>query len=469
MGEAAVDGKNASWDGSPRKEPEASNGRDHVGRRPVARSPEPLTITRSTAAAVAILLVALVVRLAVVIDQPNFEPVGDARAYDEHAVSISRDAQYPASRYPRGGGPTAFRPPAYPYLLASAYELTGTSDERSRYRVGRVLGAFLGVATVALIGALGMMLWGTLPALCAMAIAAVYPTLVGVSDSLLSEALFTPVVLASVACVVALRGSPHVLRWALAAGLLAGLAALTRTNGAVLLPLLVAGIWTLERRPRLVAAVGLLAGFALVLAPWLARNAAVFGEPVLSTQTGFTLAGTYNDASRNDPVNPAGWRATSEPPYRAALVPRHRDEAGVDSELRSLAVDYIRDHPSYVAEVALWNSLRMLEFVGWDRERLGAQETGVGPTFSAAARYAFWLVLVGAAAALFLAPASRRAPRFFYAVPLLLFASIVVTNSSARYREPVDPFLILLAGVGAAILIERQGWLRCARRSTRAA
>lgn len=415
----------------------------------------PLTIPRSTAAAVAILLLALVVRVAVVADQPSYEPVGDARAYDEHAVSLSRDAQYPPARYPEGGGPAAFRPPAYPYLLAGAYEVTGTTDERSRYRVGRVLGALLGVATVALIGALGAMLWGTLPALCAMGIAAVYPTLVAVSDSLLSEALFTPVVLASVACVVALRRSPHVLRWAVGAGLLAGIAALTRTNGAVLVPVLIAGMWVLRGRPRLVAAASVLAGFALVLTPWIARNVEVFGQPVLSTQTGFTLAGTYNDVSRNDPVNPAGWRVSPGQPYSAAVTPGHRDEAEVDGELRSLAVDYVRDHPTYLGEVALWNSLRMLEVEGWDRERVGAWETGVGPTFSAVGRWAFWLVLAGAVATLFLAPAVRRAPRFFHAVPLLLFASIVFVNSSARYREPVDPFLVLVAGVGAAMLIER--------------
>lgn len=414
-------------------------------------------------AAVLILVVALVVRLGLVVEQSGFEPVSDARTFDEHAVSLSHDAQFPASQYPRGGGPTAFRPPAYPYLLAGAYELTGTADDRSRYTVGRVLGALLGVATVALIGVLGVMLWGKLPALCAMGIAAVYPTVVAVSDSMLSEALFTPVVLASVACVVALRRSPHVLRWALAAGLLAGIAALTRTNGAVLLPPLLVGIWALDRRPRLVATTGLLAGFALVVTPWLARNAETLGTPVLSTQTGFTLAGTYNDASRNDPVNPAGWRATIEPPYRDALTPGPRNEAEVDSELRSLAVDYIGDHPTYVGKVALWNSLRMLELAGWDRERVGAAETGVGPTFSAVARYAFWLVFVAAAASLFLAPAARRAPRWFYAVPVLLFASIVVANSSARYREPVDPFLVLLAGLGAAIVIERRRSVGSAR------
>lgn len=402
-----------------------------------------------------ILLAALVVRLLVIVDQRDFEPVGDARAYDEHAVSIARDGQYPAADYPRGGGPAAFRPPAYPHLLATAYELTGTSDERDRYDVGRVFGALLGVATVALVGVVAVMLWGRLAALCAMAIAALYPTLVAVSDSLLSEALFTPVVLAAVACVLALRRSPHVLRWAVPAGILAGLATLTRTNGAVLVLVLLAGLWALERRPRVVASIGLVAGFALVLTPWVVRNTAVFDEPVLSTQTGFTLAGTYNDVSRNDTVNPAGWQAVPAEPYREALTPGDRDEAEVDKELRALAIDYIRDHPTYLAEVALWNSLRMFELAGWDRERVGARETGVGPTFSEVGRYAFWIVFITAVAALVFVPMLRRAPGFFYAVPLLLFASIVFVNSSARYREPVDPFLVLLAGAGVAVLIER--------------
>ena len=413
---------------------------------------------RAWRTAVALVLgLALVARAGLIVAQPDFEPVGDAAAFDQHAVSIAQEGRYPPSDFPAGGGPAAFRPPAYPHLLAAAYAVTGTADDEARHTVGRALGALLGVAAVALVGAIAAMLWGRLVAACAMALAAVYPTLVAVSVALLSEALFIALVLGAVACVLVQRRSPAATRWAVAAGAMAGAAALTRTNGAVVIPALAAGLWALPGRPRLLAAGALVGAFAAVCAPWVIRNASVFGEPTLTTQSGFTLAGTYNDEARADASNPASWRASVAPPYEEVLERRDRDEAETDRELRSRALEYMRDHPGYVAKVGAWNTLRMAELTGRAREHLGARETGVGRGFSDAGRFAFWLVAAAAAVGVVALHAARRAPAFVWAVPLLLYASIVFVNSSARYRVPVDPFLLLLAAPALAAAAGRFG------------
>jgi hypothetical protein len=57
----------------------------------------------------------------------------------------------------------------------------------------------------------------------------------------------------------------------------------------------------------------------------------------------------------------------------------------------------------------------------------------------------FWIVcalsILGA-----LTRTARAAPRFIWAVPLLFALSVVLVNvETPRFREPVEPFLILLA------------------------
>lgn len=404
----------------------------------------------------ALLAVALLVRVALIVAQPGFVPVGDAVDYDAYAVSIARTGHYPPSTRVPSGEPTAIRPPAYPYLLGGAYAVTGASDTAHRYVVGRVLGAVLGVFTVALIGLVAYLLWGSLASLCTMAIASVYPELVAVSDSLLSETLFTPLVLASVGCLLMLRRSRG-YSWVAGAGLFAGLAALTRVNGIVVVLALLGGLWALGRGRRVRAALILIATTAVVLTPWVVRDAVDFHTFVpISTETGYTLEGTYNDVSRADAQNPAAWRPALAPPYIGTLRRRDLNEAQMDTKLRSIALRYIRKHPAYLAKVVLWNGLRLLQFTGNRREQRAARETGVGPKFSDISRYAFWVVLILACVALLTMPKARHVPVVVWAVPILLILTTIFVNASARYREPIDPFLILAAALPIAQLVAKR-------------
>ena len=74
-------------------------------------------------------------------------------------------------------------------------------------------------------------------------------------------------------------------------GLLAGLAVLARP--AVLLPaiLLIPAAGSRRRAAWLAGAL------VLVLSPWFARNVAVVGAPVLTTNSGVTLVGANSDAA----------------------------------------------------------------------------------------------------------------------------------------------------------------------------
>jgi hypothetical protein len=67
----------------------------------------------------------------------------------------------------------------------------------------------------------------------------------------------------------------------------------------------------------------------------------------------------------------------------------------------------------------------------------------------------FWLLAVLALLGA-MTPAARRAPRWMWGVPLLFFLSVVFINvETPRFREPIDPFLVMLAACAVATGAER--------------
>jgi hypothetical protein len=49
--------------------------------------------------------------------------------------------------------------------------------------------------------------------------------------------------------------------------------------------------------------------------------------------------------------------------------------------------------------------------------------------------------------------AARRAPRWFWLTPVLLFASVVFIVGETRMRAPVDAFVVLLAALAVTQLV----------------
>jgi 4-amino-4-deoxy-L-arabinose transferase-like glycosyltransferase len=428
---------------------------------------------RRLAAIGLLLVVALSLRLGYVALTPGYRIVHDARDYDAHARSIAAGDGF-ARLGPGPSRATAFRPPAYPVLLAGVYALTGHErrDDAARVTAGRVANALVGTAIVALVGLLAAQLLGRRVALVAMALGAVYLPLILVGGSLMSEPLFAALMLAALAAAIAHRRSEHRLRWAAVAGVLGGLAILTRANGLILLAPLAFAVWDARPRwsPRALAAPALLVGVAvLTVAPWTVRNAEVLGAFVpVTTQLGTSLAGTYNDVSRDDRRNPASWRSLRRvPQYQYLTAPgpwRRIGEAELERKLRAVAVSYAERHPTYVAAVALRNTQRALDLAGltWARHTYGT--VSVGPGWANAAVVMFWLVGALALAGAFTA-AGRGVPTFVVVAPVLLYISVVfLAFETPRYRTAIDPFIAILA---AAALVTAGEALR-RRRSARA-
>jgi 4-amino-4-deoxy-L-arabinose transferase-like glycosyltransferase len=416
--------------------------------------------------AVLLVAAALVLRLAYVDATPDYALRHDAVDYDVHARSIAEGEGF--SKTFAHGRPTAFRPPGYPYFLGAVYHVFKLDREplKERVRAARIAQAFVGTALVALVGVIAAQLWGSVAALVALGLAAVYLPFILVGGAVMSEPLFDLFMLASLAAALAYRRSSHRYRWALLAGGLGGLAALTRAQALILLLPLAVAVW--DGRPwRSRAALGppllLVLAALLTITPWTVRNARELHAFVpISTQFGSALAGTYNDAARADTQNPASWQGLRHVPDYAYLFNRvgETNEAVLEGELRSRSLHYIREHPTYVAKVAWWNTRRILDLASLRRSRATAATITINHFWADRGILCFWIIAVLALAGALTAMA-RRAPWYVWAMPVLMFLSVVfLVVETPRYRTPIDPFLVLLATAALVTAIGRARRMR---------
>ena len=418
------------------------------------------------AGAAVLLLVALVLRLAYVAATPGYVVTGDARDYDGHARSIAAGHGFSATL--AYGRPTAFRPPGYPYFLAGVYRLAGVdrAGATRRSHVARIAQAYVGTAVVALIGLVAAQVAGGVVGVWALGLGAIFVPLITVGGSVMSEPLFDVFMLAALAAALQHRRSGQGYRWVVLAGVMAGLSILTRANALVLLAPLAFAAW--HGRPRLSrAALGppavlcLVAG--LTVAPWTIRNERVFGMFVpVSTQLGSALAGTYNDAARADTVNPASWRSLKHVRDYARFTSqiRREPEPVLEQQLRTASLDYAKAHPGYVAKVGWWNTVRTFDLAGLHRSRATAAVIGIGRSWSDAGVVCFW-AFAALAVAGSLGGYARRTPAFVWAVPVLMFLSVIfLVVETPRYRTPIDPFVIILAAMALAGLSGRRAGRR---------
>lgn len=427
----------------------------------------------------ALLLLALAVRLAFVAATPAYVPHHDDRDYDRLACWIS-DHGLPPDRYPsfpsarscaepgRPGGLTAYRPPLWPVALGGSDAVAETLGV-PRWTAGRVLTAVLGTVIVGLMGAIAARLWGSAVGLVTMGLGAVFLPLVLDGGTLISEPLYVVLELGAVLAVLHYRAQGGRLGWAVAAGALVGLAALTRTSGALLAPALLIAVCVRAPRRAWVGAACFAAAAILVVAPWTIRNAAVMRAFVpVSTETGGTLLGTYNPAAWHDPGCTGCWILLSRTPAEIGLA--HRllalPEVTRDSTSRTLAERFALHHPGYVLQVAWENSLRLLELGGEHRIRSTARSIDVPPGAAEAGAWELWVVLAVAAAGAAAGAFRRIPPALLALLAFLWITTALVVSDTPRFRAAIDPFLLMLAALGAVTLVSRARLHRWTTRST---
>ncbi len=119
---------------------------------------------------------------------------------------------------------TAGYPPGYPAFLALVTRLVDADHDTFT-----VAGALLGTTTVLLTVCIGCRLAGRAIGLTAAALTALYPLLIAVDGSLMSETLSIPLLYGAVLTAMVAIDRPKLWRWAVV-GVLLGLVALTRAR-----------------------------------------------------------------------------------------------------------------------------------------------------------------------------------------------------------------------------------------------
>jgi 4-amino-4-deoxy-L-arabinose transferase-like glycosyltransferase len=395
------------------------------------------------AAALAGLVLRLAFALLYWVDKPLTH---DEREYLALAQSVAagRGFVYAAS-HETGTAQQFGRAPAYPLFLAMIGAGTGAPGS-TPVRV-KIAQSFVGAVGVWLIGLIALRAAGPRPAVIAAAIAAVYPPLVWIPAYVLSEAVYSVLALGTVLLLdIAVdhaddAGSGRAGgALALIAGMLAGVAVLTRPAMIFFLPL--AAVWLVARR-RTVLAVALIAAAAAVIAPWTARNARVYGRFVLVASEGGVTFWTGNH-----PLAVGEGDLAANPAIKRAEIAFRAAHPGLTAEeLEPLyyrdAINHIRAHPGW------WFGL-LARKAFYTVVPIGPSYTLHSTKYLVASLVPYLLLLPFAVAGSRVLLRGRRRP-----VALLLLAAssvlvCLVFFPQERFRIPViDPALIVCAAAAA--------------------
>ena len=420
-----------------------------------------------------ILVLAFVLRIDAAHRRP-YKPINDAGSYLTIASYVAQTGDYSLKTTPGSGaggtrGPSAYFAPGFPYFLGLVDLIDGHAVRRGpAIQPVRDSQAVLGTITVALVGLVAFELFGTTAGLIALLLAAVYPVFTEEASIIAAENLLTPLIMAALYTALrSRRAASGAARyaWVAGTGVLAGLATLTHENGVLILIGLIPAVWIGRRvggkfsLRSLAAPALLLALTALTILPWTIRNALVMHTFIpVSDETGITLVGTYNVASAANTQVPYKWRIFYGIPHEGALIHNesHMTEPQLGSELQSQAIHYIEHHPISLVQVLYHNTRRLFEIEGTFAWRASAAAVSLTTEVARTGVISFYILCLLAIAALATRRA-RSAPWWVWVIPFLLALSVVMVNvETPRFREPVDPFLILLAAAGLSVPVD---WL----------
>jgi 4-amino-4-deoxy-L-arabinose transferase-like glycosyltransferase len=310
----------------------------------------------------------------------------------------------------------------------------------------------MGAAAVVVIGLLARRVAGDRVGLVAAGLAAVHPALFMLDSSLRSESLYVPLVALSLLTAYRLLDEPGGRRAALF-GLSIGLAALTRSEAMFFLVLLAGPVlWLPPREGRGRLALAVVAGFLVVVGPWLARNWIVFDRPTaISTNEGGLIAGANcHSAYYTDLIGTWACFPQADPAWG-------RNESVIAGHLRKRGVDYAADHGGRVPAVVgvrvlrvwdLWRPRRSAVFESQIADRdLHAQQAAVA---------ALYLLVPFAIAGAVLLRRRGQPLRVLLAPVVLVTLAAATSYGSTRFRAAAEVPIVVLAAVSLTAAIERR-------------
>lgn len=406
-----------------------------------------------------ILAIALIARVGFLVGALGFDaPLrGDEINYQDHAANLARGSGFVSIK----GEPTAARPPMLPLVLGGLYRVLGVS-----LAVGRVFQVLLGVSVVGLVYLVARRLFDPAVALLAALLCAINPYLIFISSYILTENLYTVLVLAIILILAggAVKGFAGWRETALS-GLVVGVASLTRPNavllaGAVVPLILLAGQTSLRGRVARCAVV--IITVALVILPWTVRNHARLGEWVIfTTHGGITFYQSNNRLVCEEPTMLGSVAPREMLPGWAEIQAAGETEG--DRAAWRLAKQFLRDNPGLVPGLVLNKFLRFWRLRShapasgvkggwwWNKGKwLGraASTLDVGIVYAVVAIPGFLLGLVVTAR-------DWRRLVLVYGVIVVHLGLALVFYGSLRARLPIEPVIAMFASAGLMYLVTK--------------
>ena len=362
--------------------------------------------------------------------------------------------------YAYAGQPTAFRPPGYPLLLAAFMELFG-----KHYIVAMRGFQFLeGLAIVLLCAAMAGRIFGKTAKKAALLLGLFIPTLVELTDEILTEttaALFTGIFLYFL---VRYREKQH-WHFLMGMSIAVGLGSLVRPN-LIFLELIALLVVCLQKngRSRLRDAAVVILAPCILMSPWIIRNLEVFHGRVLFSTEGGPAAATgiiepqgrsqFGDAEKIKDA--LGW-----------VLPQGLETN--DPSRLLLPSEPEIDRRSWQVAYRLWRES------GWDLFPIGLKKvsyfwlstdqifwTRSFPSFQRTLRamgvFAYWIILALGIIGWFCLRRGKPALAQAFLLYILLVTVLHLPfNMSTRYRIPLmEPLLVVIGAGTAAMLVDRK-------------
>ncbi len=429
-------------------------------------------------------LVALAIRVfwAVRYDQTHAPPGGDAYYYQAQANEVAHGLGFiDPYRWACFGlkAQSAAHPPLYSMYLA-AFSLVGLKSTMTH----RIVSAFAGALTVALLGDTGRRIRGPRVGLTVAIIAALTPTL-WINDALLmSETIF------ATACAFAIWSTvryfkDHSVTNAALVGVGIALATLARAEAAVFVVALGLPLFLFAKPRASLRAVGAATlAFVVLLGPWVGYNLNRFQKTeLISTGLGRLLVSancddayylqtgswSFDCLARTGPGSPGG----AAPPTGATRLPLlasaphacrifsgggpPREESIEDAAFRKIATDYINHHKNrllfVVIPARLGRTLEVYKPADGIRYQQSVEQRGTWQP--SAARYAFYALMFFTIVGAWMLRRRRALLLPLFAMLASAIVTTLISYGNVRFRIALDVALPIYAAIGVLGMVDR--------------
>jgi 4-amino-4-deoxy-L-arabinose transferase-like glycosyltransferase len=349
------------------------------------------------------------------------------------------------------GQPTSIRPPLYPAFLAAIWSIAGEHN----YQAVRLVQGVLSAVTAWLVFLIGRDFFSPRAGRIAAAVFWLYPSFIFFNVTILTETLYTLLLVSFVWLTAKVVVSPRP-QTAVLAGVALGLACLTRSSlwplPILLCPLLVAIIKE-STRDRLATASLFLVGYAIVVAPWAVRNTRLQGQlTIVDTMGGVNLRlGNYEHTPEDRMWDAVSLEGEKNWAYELRKErPGPFTEGEKDKWAQARAVEYIAAHPWTTMRRSL---IRLADFWGLEREYLAGVDRGhyLPPRWfalvvSALTVVAYVGVALSAVGGVWLTRSRDWRVDLVLLMPsLAIMAAHAIVFGHSRYHAPLVPVLALYA------------------------